>query len=562
MDSDLFMRRVKNKEKWSLFCPTKASGLIDIYGEEYEKLYEKYEREKRYIKQIDAQKLWFQICNSQIETGTPYLLYKDSINNKSNQKNVGTIKSSNLCVSGETNILTDEGEIEIEKCVNRYVNIWNGNRYSNVLVKKTCEMTQLMRVIFNTGRHIDCTYTHYFYVQTSPNLSVKVPAMELQRGQELITYRAPDGSVIKTIITGIIKEFRFGPTYCFAEPYEQKGVFNGVLTGQCTEIVEYTAPDEIAVCNLASISLPMFVDETIPSKFNLDKLHDITRLITRNLNNVIDLNFYPLQEAKKSNLRHRPVGIGVQGLADVYMLLKYPFDSEDARKLNVEIFETIYHASLMESIELSKIYGPYETFQNSPAANGYLQFDMWENDYEHNSKYDWESLKFDIKKYGLRNSLLVAPMPTASTSQILGNNECIEPYTSNIYLRRTMAGEFVVINKHMIKDLIELGLWSDNVKDEIIYHEGSIQKIQEIPQHIKNLYKTAWELKQKVLIDQAADRGRYICQSQSLNLFVSTPDLKTLSSMHFYSWTKGLKTGIFLFKNKTSSKSNKIYFES
>jgi ribonucleoside-diphosphate reductase alpha chain len=428
--SDLFMKRVKNNEKWSLFCPHqvkstistltngKCDSLQDIYGDEYETVYKELENLKKYNEQIDAQTVWFNICSAQIETGTPYLLYKDAVNKKTNQKNLGTIKSSNLC----------------------------------------------------------------------------------------------------------------------------------------TEILEYTSPEEIAVCNLASIALPRFIKDNI---FDFNELHKVTKIVTRNLNNVIDINFYPVPEARVSNMRHRPIGIGVQGLADAYMKMRYPFDSKEASELNKNIFETMYHASLEASMELAKEHGPYETFEGSPASLGILQFDMWEK-IKHDNRHDWTRLKQEIIHHGLRNSLLMAPMPTASTSQILGNNECIEPYTSNIYVRRTMAGEFVVINKHLIHDLIEMELWSSSLKDKIIFQHGSVQNIPEIPIELQDLYKTAWELKQKVLIDQAADRGQYICQSQSLNLFVPKPNNNILSSMHFYAWEKGLKTGMYYLRTKPAS--NPIQF--
>lgn len=414
--SDLFMERVKNNEKWSLFCPSKIrDSLQDMYGDAYTEAYLRLERDGLYVKQVDAQQLWFAICNAQIETGTPYILYKDAINKKSNQKNVGVIKSSNLC----------------------------------------------------------------------------------------------------------------------------------------TEIVEYTSPTEIAVCNLASIGLPMFVDVSTKT-FDFAKLHEIVKIVTVNLNKVIDVNFYPVEKARRSNMRHRPIGIGIQGLADVYMMLGLPFDSIEAATLNEHIFETMYHGALEQSMELAKIHGPYDTFAGSPASSGCLQFDMWEEAVS-NDRYDWDAMKNNIRTYGLRNSLLLAPMPTASTSQILGNNECFEPYTSNIYLRRTLAGEFVVVNKHLVRDLLASGLWSSKMKDDIIRHHGSIQNIPEIPSPLKALYKTSWELKQKVLIDQAATRGKFICQSQSMNLFVAEPTIKLLSSMHFYAWSMGLKTGIYYLRTKPAS---------
>lgn len=412
--SDLFMKRVENNEMWSLFCPNECPGLSDTYGEEFEKLYAKYENEGKYRRQVKAQDLWFEILEAQIETGTPYILYKDAANKKSNQKNLGTIKSSNLC----------------------------------------------------------------------------------------------------------------------------------------TEIMEYTSPDEVAVCNLASIALPMFVTEE--GTFDHQKLHDITKVITRNLNKVIDINYYPVEEARRSNMRHRPIGIGVQGLADAFLLLKMPFESEEARGLNTDIHETIYHAAMEASMELAKKDGPYETFKGSPVSKGIFQFDMW-GVTPKSGRWDWDSLKKEVKKNGVRNSLLLAPMPTASTSQILGNNECFEPYTSNIYTRRTLSGEFIIANKHLMRDLIELGLWNDTMKNKLIEANGSVQNIPEIPQHIKDLYKTVWEISQKSIIDMSADRGAYICQSQSLNIHIQDPNFGKLTSMHFYAWKKGLKTGMYYLRSKAAT---------
>lgn len=411
---DLFMKRVENNEMWSLFCPNEAPGLADCHGEEFEKLYAKYEKEQRYRKQVKAQDLWFEILEAQIETGTPYMLYKDAANKKSNQKNLGTIKSSNLC----------------------------------------------------------------------------------------------------------------------------------------TEIIEYTSPDEVAVCNLASIALPKFVTED--GKFDHRKLYDITYVVTRNLNKVIDINFYPVPEAQRSNMRHRPIGIGVQGLADTFIQLKMPFDSPEARGLNEDIFETIYFAAMTASKDLAKTDGKYETFKGSPVSKGIFQYDMW-GVTPKSGRWDWDSLKKEIKKHGVRNSLLVAPMPTASTSQILGNNECFEPYTSNIYTRRTLSGEFIVVNKHLMKDLIELGLWNDAMKNRLIAANGSIQEIPEIPQNIKDLYKTVWEISQKAIIDMAADRGAYICQSQSMNVHIQDPNFGKLTSMHFYAWKRGLKTGMYYLRSKAAT---------
>ncbi|HLG03946.1 MAG TPA: ribonucleoside-diphosphate reductase subunit alpha [Bacteroidia bacterium] len=408
---DLFMKRVKDNGNWSLFCPNEAPGLHECWGEEFEKLYTKYEEEGKYRKQIKAQDLWFAILESQIETGNPYMLFKDAANGKSNQQNLGTIKSSNLC----------------------------------------------------------------------------------------------------------------------------------------TEIIEYTSPDEVAVCNLASLALPRFVEN---GEFDHQKLFEVTYVVTKNLNKIIDGNYYPIPEARRSNMRHRPIGLGIQGLADAFILLRLPFDSPEARQLNAAIHETIYYAAMTASKDLAQKDGAYETFPGSPASKGIFQFDMWK--VNPSSRWEWDVLRDEVKKYGLRNSLLLAPMPTASTSQILGNNECFEPYTSNIYTRRVLSGEFVVVNKHLLKDLVKLGLWSDALKNKIIGANGSIQDIPEIPQNIKDLYRTVWEISQRALIDMAADRGAFICQSQSLNLFVSNPNFAKLTSMHFYAWEKGLKTGMYYLRTKSA----------
>ncbi|MBH14862.1 MAG: ribonucleoside-diphosphate reductase subunit alpha [Cytophagia bacterium] len=411
---DLFMKRVEENENWSLFSPDEAPNLHETYGEEFEKLYTKYEKEGKARKTVKAQDLWFEILESQIETGNPYILYKDHANNKSNQKNLGTIKSSNLC----------------------------------------------------------------------------------------------------------------------------------------TEIIEYTSPDEIAVCNLASIALNMFVKED--STYDFQKLYEITKVITRNLNKVIDVNYYPVEEARNSNMRHRPIGIGVQGLADAFILMKYPFDSDEAKKLNKDIFETIYYAAMEASMELSKKEGAYESYKGSPVSKSIFQFDMWGITPD-SGRWDWTKLKQKVKKHGVRNSLLLAPMPTASTSQILGNNECFEPYTSNLYTRRVLSGEFIVVNKHLLNDLIELDLWNDKMKDKIMEQNGSIQNINEIPEKIKLLYRTVWEVSQKSIIEMAADRGAYICQSQSMNIHMQDANFGKLTSMHFHAWKLGLKTGLYYLRTKAAA---------
>ena len=412
---DLFMERVEQNADWSFFCPNECPGLQDAYGEEFKQLYESYEAQGLARETVPARTVWDKVVEAQIETGTPYMLYKDSANMKSNQKNLGTIRSSNLC----------------------------------------------------------------------------------------------------------------------------------------TEIMEYTSKDEVAVCNLASIALPRFVNQE-SKQFDFQKLYDVTYHVTGNLNRVIDVNYYPVEEARNSNMRHRPIGLGVQGLADTFAMLGMAFESDEAKALNKEIFETIYFASCTASKDAAIVEGPYSSFKGSPASQGILQFDLW-NMNEHSGRWDWESLKGEIVEHGMRNSLLLAPMPTASTSQILGNNECFEAFTSNLYVRRTLSGEFVVTNKHLIKDLIDLGLWSLEMKDEILRHKGSIQAIAGIPDHIKELYKTTWEIKQKNVIDMAADRGAYIDQSQSMNIHMIDANPAKVTSMHFYGWRKGLKTGMYYLRTKAAA---------
>ncbi|XP_053959498.1 ribonucleoside-diphosphate reductase large subunit-like [Anastrepha ludens] len=415
---DLFMKRVEADEDWSLMCPHKCPGLHEVWGEEFEKLYEKYEQEGRANKKVKAQSLWFAIIESQVETGTPYMLYKDACNRKSNQQNIGTIKCSNLC----------------------------------------------------------------------------------------------------------------------------------------TEIVEYSAPDEVAVCNLASIALNMFV--TPEKTYDFQRLKDVTKTVTRNLNKIIDINHYPLPEAKKSNFRHRPIGIGVQGFADALILMRFPYESEQSFLLNQQIFETIYYGALEASCELAEKYGPYETYEGSPVSKGILQYDMWNK--KPTELWNWAELKEKIKQHGVRNSLLLAPMPTASTAQIMGNNESFEPYTTNIYTRRVLSGEFQVVNHHLIRDLTELGLWDDDMKNQIIIHRGSIQNIDSIPQNIRDLYKTVWEISVKNTIKMAADRGAFIDQSQSFNIHVADPNYGKLTSIHFYGWKAGLKTGMYYLRTKPAA--NAIQF--
>lgn len=784
---DLFMKRVMENGKWSLFCPNEAKGLADVYGEEFEALYEKYEAEGKARKVMDAQELFFKVCESQIETGTPYMCYKDAANRKSNQKNLGTIKSSNLCVSPETMILTQEGYYPISSLKDKDVSVWNGKEWSKTTVRQTGKNQKLLDVNFSNGMSIKCTPYHKFYIETGkrpaeksipeivrasdlkPGMKIiryntgvvndnkndmfepythglfcadgtysqnsdsvedpvkcsykslpeksyckrhidfqerdeiseycrgisysKKPIISLygekisleehisyrskgkvttQRGVDKITYSLPlhldekfyvpinnsldskirwlegytdgDGCVIelngiknlqvvsvhkeflKDIVymlqtigitstfslsrkkgkfplpdgkgglkmydcnptyrlnidaVGLMKliELGFSPkrldisearmpkrinnayvkivdvidneeyddTYCFTEPKENKGIFEGVLMGQCCEIYEYTSKEEQAVCNLASINLSRFVLEG--GDYDFKKLGEVTEFVTEALNKVIDVNFYPTEETKRSNFRHRPIGIGVQGLADTFIMMGLPFESEEAQRLNRDIFECMYYHSLVSSNRLAEVDGVYSTFEGSPASKGILQFDMWEE--EHTStKYDWVNLKERIVKTGLRNSLLLAPMPTASTAQILGNNESFEPYTSNVYSRRVLAGDFPVVNKHLIKDLIDLGLWDNVMRNKILMHKGSVQYIPEIPDNIKQIYKTVWEISQKTLINMSADRGKYICQSQSFNIHMEDITYGKLSSMHFYGWKKGLKTGMYYLRSR------------
>ena len=753
---DLFMRRVESNGTWSLFCPNEAPGLADVVGEEFEALYMKYENEKRYRKQVSAQKLWFQILDSQIETGTPYLLYKDAANKKSNQQNLGVIKSSNLCVAPETLILTDKGHIQIKELVNQKVNLWNGTQFSEVEVKQTGSKQKLITVNLSDGTKLTCTPYHKFIIREnyhdfkSLDKAKRIDASNLKTGMKLAKWDAPiiqgdskydfkyaythgffcgdgtynnstytkdsptlslygekkylidkldirstsgeedatgkinttlpkdiqrkfnvpinatiknklewlagildaDGSVARNgtneslQIGSINKEFldnillmlqtigvnakvtlmrdaterllpdgnggnklykceplwrllisstglyelsrlglktyrlvfntrepqrnaqqfvtvvsiednnRFDDTYCFNENINPAGIFNGILTGNCTEIIEYSDKDETAVCNLASIGLPSFVKK---EKFDFNLLRKIVGIVTTNLNRVIDINFYPTPETKRSNMRHRPIGLGVQGLADVFAMLKMPWDSKEAYDLNKKIFEHMYYAALEASMEIAKKEGAYETFQGSPSSKGVLQFDMWHT--TPSTDLEWDKLKKSIMKYGLRNSLLVAPMPTASTSQILGFNECFEPFTTNIYSRRTLAGEYIVVNKYLVKELLEMGIWNEEMKQMIIANNGSVQLIDTIPNEMKNRYKTSWEISQKVIIDMAADRGPYICQSQSLNLFVADPNYAKLTSMHFHAWKRGLKTGCYYLRTKAPVTAQKFTVE-
>jgi ribonucleoside-diphosphate reductase alpha chain len=751
---DLFMKAVEKDQDWHLMCPQECPHLTDTYGREFDELYSKYVLQGKFRRVVKARDIWNAMIKSQVETGTPYMCYKDSANTKSNQKNIGTIKSSNLCVAPETKILTKSGYSRISALSGHNVDVWNGEEWSNVKVQKTSESAHLIRVNMSDGTFIECTEYHKFHIQVGYGNKTEIKeAATLAPGDKLIkwtppivslerdapdwdpythgffcgdgTYHAtyggsktipgvslygekkklidyldvrttsgnedaqgrlnmllqynlpekfrvplyesvttrlqwfaglcdadghtqgcpgnptqksisvasihlsflrkiqlmlqtlgtssvigllheagetelPDGNGgkkmfdtqtcwrlvvsalgVETLIRSGFKTHRldlsdFTPvsrdvrqyvrvvsiednnrwdkTYCFNEPKRHMGIFNGVITGNCTEIVEVSSPDETAVCNLASLSLPAFVEssEGTPSSFDFEKLAKVTRVVTRNLNRVIDNNYYPTIPARRSNLRHRPIAIGVQGLADVYMMLGLSFDEPVARQLNKEIFESIYFAALEESCLLAKEEGPYETFKGSPAHDKKLQFDLWGI-----TNHGFDRIKDDIVKWGLRNSLLVAPMPTASTAQILGNNEAFEPYTTNIYLRRTLAGEFVMVNKHLVRDLQKIGKWNSDVKNDIVRAGGSVQGL-DIPDRIKEIYRTVWEIPQKSLIDMSADRGAYIDQSQSLNIFMEDPSQAKLSSMHLYGWKKGLKTGMYYLRTRPKAKPQQV----
>jgi ribonucleotide reductase alpha subunit len=557
---DLFMRRVKANEDWSLFCPHEAPGLSDVVGSDFNALYERYEATPGLARaRVSAQKLWLDILTTQTETGEPYLVYKDAANLKSNQQNLGVIKSSNLCVAPETLILTDKGQLPIASLEGQEVRVWNGEAWSLTTVHKTGESQKLITVLLDDGKSLQCTPYHKFLLRDFMGFSVKdarrIAASDLKPGIQLKSYRLPKDdnyARFSPTVVSVTDEGRIDDTYCFNEPENHAGVFNGILTGNCSEIIEYSDPKETAVCNLASIGLPYFLGSAAGT-FNFSELRRVVAVIVRNLNRVIDINFYPTEETKRSNMRHRPIGIGVQGLADVFAALRLPWDSPEAARLNRHIFEHIYFAAVSASCDLAIRDGPYETFPGSPASRGQLQYHLWglkNSDLLTGGELDWTGLVARVMEHGIRNSLLMAPMPTASTSQILGNNECIEPITSNFYVRRVKAGEFIVINNHLINDLIARGLWSHQMKEMIVAANGSIQDIAAIPPDIKLLYRTVWELKQRTLIDLAADRAPFICQSQSLNLFVAEPSPAKLSSMHFYAWEKGLKTGQYYLRTK------------
>lgn len=732
---DLFMKRVEADQDWTLMCPDECPGLSDCWGPKFDELYTQYEREGRGRRTIKARMLWMSILESQIETGVPYLLAKDAANRRSNQQNLGTIKSSNLCVAPETPILTAEGYVPISSAHGQNVRVWNGDCWSEVQVAKTGVNQKLLSVELSNGATITCTPYHKFIISESYQdradikNSTRVSAEELKPGMKLkksplpviagtnafdINYpythgffcgdgtysngrpvlslygekikllshldihstsgkldgsgrmntclpvdmppkydvpinsslecrlkwlagyldadgcvsrnsdneslqassvnfefldkirlmlttmgvnakiqvmhparvtKLPDGKggyadfeckqcwrllisssglyQLHTLgfkthrlqwtprkpqrnaeafveVVGVYDNGRVDDTYCFTEPLNNAGVFNGILLGNCSEICEYTDANEIAVCNLASLGLPRFVEN---GQFNFDKLREVTGVITRNLNNVIDVNYYPVEETRTSNMRHRPIGIGIQGLADTFAMLKMAFDSPGAAALNRAIAEHMYYAAIDMSCHLAEQHGPYDSFVGSPASQGKFQFDMWPDEApRYTGHLDWEGLRARMVKYGLRNSLCIALMPTASTSQILGNNESFEPFTSNLYVRRVLAGEFICANKHLVRDLEEIGLWTPAMQAAIVRNKGRIGSIESIPLDIRERYKTVWEIRQKILIDQSRDRAPMVCQSQSLNLFFEKPSIDVLSTALFYGWRKQLVT--------------------
>lgn len=707
---DLFMKRVENDDIWSLMCPDECPGLNKVYGKEFEDLYIKYENEKKYKKQVRARDLWKHIIVCQIESGLPYMCYKDNTNHKSNQKNIGTIMSSNLCVHEDTMILTKNGYSEIKKLENKNVEVWNGEEWSDVTVKKTGTNKNLIRVNLSNNTYLDCTPEHKFYIQHkfAESKIEEIEAQNLTKDNKLIKMKLPSpikfgddsfkysymhgffcgdrttydnyhitdmppkfevplkssintrlrwfegycdadgiiarngtnesiqvGSIHKEFLVKVrymlhtlgvestitknhktknkmtpdgkgghklcvckevwrllvsstelykLSQLGFSPkrlkfdvikpnkcteqfvkvvsveqsyqnvdTYCFTEPKRHMGIFNGILTGQCSEIMEYSDENETAVCNLASICLPRFIEYKYGMPiYNYEKLQNVTRMIVRNLNKVIDINYYPTEKAKKSNMKHRPIGIGVQGLHNVYNMFDLPFESNEAVVLNKKIFETIYYAAVDESKELAKKDGAYETFNGSPFSEGKLQYHLWNmtnDDLLTKNDYDWSKLVDDVKQFGTRNSLITALMPTASSSQIMKNSECMEPFMSNMFVRTTLAGEFFVINERLVELLEKHDLWSDDMRKHIILNNGSIQNIDVIPVYIKNIFKTAFEIGLKNIISQSADRGPFIDQSQSMNLFMNNPNYKVLTSAHFYGWKRGLKTGMYYLRS-------------
>ena len=748
--NDIFMRRVKDNAKWSLFNEHTTPGLTDAFGDDFDELYERYESKGLWVKQVNAQDIWIKICNSAIMTGTPYITFKDAVNKKSNQSNVGVIKSSNLCVAPETLILTSKGQVPIDTLQDQVVQVWNGKEFSETTVMKTGDSQKLITVELSNGTTVDCTKSHKFYIQPpprEPSKAIEVQAGDLREGMRLIDFELPipqprvdekitinkraftqgvfcgNGSYSKfnktpmvtltsnqitsggmnilslllatslgsynfdthtqiayldpgdlkkrfTVPTntrnvsdkiswltgylsivnwevnacggcnvygvhrtlfvdimymlqtigvksavhvfsdpyvetvpdpngykalskkylsqiqnvlvineqsiGVLNELglnidtltsgthpmgktdstrvvsvvdcgRISDTYCFTEPKEHMGVFNGNLLGNCNEIVQVSTPTETAVCNLASVNPVVCIDRET-HRFDFNKLGESVEILVRNLNKVIDRTYYPTEKCRRSNMRHRPMGIGLSGLHTAFIVMRYPFESPQAKQLNKDIYECIYYHAVKESCALAERDGPYETFHGSPMSKGQFQFDMW--GVTQSDRYDWDALRTDVMTHGVRNSLLIACMPTASSASIIGNSESNDPINSNLYSRKISAGEYMLVNRFLVNDLQKIGLWNDRVKDQLIAYEGSVQNIQEIPQDLKDLYKTSFEISMRSVIGLSADRGAYVCQSQSLNLFMVDPTVARVSSMLFYSWSQGLKSGMYYLRTK------------
>lgn len=670
---DLFMKQVEKNGEWYTMSPDDSPGLTDVYGDEFEDLYWKYVKEGKYRTKHEANKIWQKILISQIETGNPYICFKDNVNKKSNQINIGVVKSSNLCVAPETKILTSKGWYTILDLKDQEVEVWNGKEFSNTIVKQTGSNQELIKITFSNGELLECTPYHKFYIideyynidpiileakdlkedmciykfnmpviddihmatefkytytqETSktynnvivpinyildiklrwleglcydnscitknennyqlqilsinhdflldvkrmmntmgvdPNIEIidehntkclLVTSIDLSKlislgfnakRLDLSGINEPNSDTKKFItITKIEFTGRHDDTYCFNEPLEHKGVFNGIITGQCAEITEVSNEKYYAVCNLASIAVNNYVDNN--NEYDWNKLHHVAKVVTKNLNKIIDLNYYPTPETELNNKENRPIGIGIQGLGDLLYKLKIPYESVEAIEINKKVMETIYHGSVEASIELAEKHGPYKNFNGSPMSKGIFQFDMW--NVTPSNDWDWNILKEKVQKVGIRNCLLTALMPTASTSQILGNIESFEPMTSNIYSRKTLAGTFILINKYLVEDLKKINLWNNNIKNEIISNRGSIQNIENIPNDLKNIYKTIWEIKQKYVIDHSIARGPFVDQSQSMNLFMAQPNFDKLTSALFYGWKNGLKTGCYYLRS-------------
>lgn len=663
--NDAFMTAVENDTDWYLMSMDECPGLTDVYGEDFDKLYYSYVEQKKYRKVVKARDLWQKILVSQIETGMPYMSYKDAVNKKCNQKNIGTVKSSNLCVAPETLILTDTGYHRISDLENQEVNVWNGSQFSKTTVLKTGVDQPLIEVQFSNGMSLYCTEYHKFHIKNGSK-SIIVQANNLVNGSELIDCEYPliegnisvsktpylDGvnktniplngtiedrikwitgmidnsnsvfvdysgnlnvgyiqdkevvllfqtlgcvvnysksnisipptsikklvelgfnkngyldlsrcfgvNVNKVTIVSVITTNRKDTTYCFNEPINHTGIFNGVITGNCNEITLVSNEKETAVCNICTFSLPKYIKKNSEGviEFDHDKLYDVVKIATRNMNNVIDINYYPTKEAELSNKKHRPIAMGIQGLANLFFEFRIAFESDLAIKLNKEIMETIQYAGWTASMELAKERGEtYSSYEGSPISQGLFQHNMWGvQDNELSGRWDWELLRKNIKEYGVLNSMITALPPTAGTSQILGNYESFEPINNNIFMRQTLSGNFAIINKYLIDDLVELKLWDEEMKDLIIAAEGSIQNIPTIPVHIKEIYKNIWEIPQKHLINMSRDRGLFVDQTQSLNIFIAKPTIAKLSAMHFYGWKAGLKTGMYYLRSKPASK--------